>query len=174
VEKTALTKFTEFFSPEFINRLNKMVVFHPLGEDGLGKVLDIKLAAANKEYESRFGAHLSLSEASRSHLVAAAMKEPHLGARPLIRAFENNVQSMFGRYAGNESIPEGTHVRVYRSEEVSPQALTASGGEYVFAAKYGESYRKQVTPAAIAAVQFKEIDADTEDEPRSESDEDGE
>jgi hypothetical protein len=146
-------------------------VFHPLGEEGLNKVLDIKLALANEEYESRFGAHLSLSEASRSHLVAVAMDEPHLGARPLIRAFENNVQSLFGRYAGNESIPEGTHVRVYRREEVSQRAAAEANAEYVFAAKYGESYRKQVPLAAIAPSKFIAPEMEVEDEEEDEPDE---
>jgi len=139
VDKTALStvaqrEFETFFSPEFRNRLDKVVVFHPLTEEGLGKVLDVKLESRNEEYESKFGVRLSLTPAVRHRLVQQGLKERHLGARPLVRAFESDVLTAFGRYIGGDEIEEGTQVRVFHRDEVFT-SHTATSQELVFAIK---------------------------------------
>lgn len=151
LEKVAHKSFTDFFKPEFTNRLSKVVVFHPLGEEALGKVLDVKLAQANDEYEKRYGVRLSLSDATKSHLVSIAAQEPHLGARPLVRALEDNVQTTFGRYNSGGSLPEGTHVRVIHRSELPNESYASNSDPLVFTAKPDASIRKQVQPLAIEA-----------------------
>lgn len=142
LDSIAKKSFSEFFSPEFTNRLNKLVVFHPLSEEALGRVLDVKIEEANREYEQEFGVRISLSEATRNHIVGIAAQEPHLGARPLVRALEDNVQSAFGRHLGMAQIPEGTHVRVFHKSELSEEHPISDEQHLVFALKRDESLRK--------------------------------
>ena len=139
LDKIATKGFVDFFRPEFINRLNKMVVFHPLGSEGLGAVLDTKIEAISREYEETYGVRLTLSDAAKSRLVEIGAEQPHMGARPLVRALEDNIQAEFGRYVGLRKIPEGTHAHVFHDSDV-PEAYPRDGGrEFFFALKRDDS-----------------------------------
>ena len=145
LEHVATEEFNRHFRTEFLNRLDKRVVFHPLSSDGLGRVLDTKLDAANREYEYYHGAKLTLSEAAREVLVQEALTEPHLGARPVVRAFERNVQTVFGRYLGARAIPEGTHVKVFHPSELD----TDDDGQLLFASRPDSSLQKRVSTEPV-------------------------
>lgn len=154
LESVARKSFEEHFTPEFVNRLNKMVVFQPLTNEGLGGVLDVKLAEANEHYEAEYGIKLSLSDETRSHLIEIAAADRHLGARPLVRALEDNVQSMLGRYKNTGKLPEGTHIRVVHRSEVPDTANGVNGSPLLFTAQADASIRKRsqilALPAAMA------------------------
>jgi ATP-dependent Clp protease ATP-binding subunit ClpA len=156
LENIARRSFTNFFSPEFVNRLNKTVVFHPLDDEGLGRVLNVKLAEANEEYEKKHGVRLSLSDATRAHLVTIAAKDRHLGARPLIRALEDNVETMLGRYTGSGTVPEGTHIRVIHRDELSPSTAPTPGNMLLFTSREDKSIHKQrqLTKPPVATTPF--------------------
>ena len=151
LDSVATKQFTDFFKPEFINRLTKMAVFHPLSSEGLGRVLDVKLDDLNVEYEDEHGARITLTNTTREHLVAVAQQEPHLGARPLIRALEEEVQTVFGRYVGAGMVSEGTHIRVFHRDELPEEHQPQDGSTLVFTAKRDESLRKYRPPQAITA-----------------------
>ena len=151
LDKVAKEAFTEFFKPEFVNRITKTVVFHPLTGEGLGRVLDVKLNMLNVEYENEYGALLSVTPGARQHLVDIAQREAHFGARPLIRALENDVQTMFGRYTSAGQVPEGTHVRVYHRDELPEEFHPQDDSPLVFTQKRDESLRKYRPPKALAA-----------------------
>jgi ATP-dependent Clp protease ATP-binding subunit ClpA len=154
LDRVATDAFTDFFKPEFINRIHKMPVFHSLTRDGLRHVLEVKMEELNDEYEDEFGARITLTDATRQHLVEIAQKEPHLGARPLVRALEENVQTVFGRYVGGNHIPEGTHVRVYHRDEL-PEEYRPEGSEpLIFTAKRDAALRKYRPPLEITATSY--------------------
>jgi len=144
LEATATKSFKKFFAPEFTNRLNQLVVFHSLDSTSLRNILDIKLAQANDEYEKQLGIQLSLSDATKDHLVETALQEQHNGARPLERAFQGSVQTIFGRYVGSGHIQEGTHMRVFHVSELSPAQRRAHphSTSLIFAAKKDETLKK--------------------------------
>jgi ATP-dependent Clp protease ATP-binding subunit ClpC len=150
LEEVAKKSFKEHFRPEFINRLTEMVVFHPLDRDGLGQVLDSKLALTNTEYESELGARISISQAVRDYLIDIAARELHMGARPLVRALDSNIYTAFGRYWGSNAIAEGTHVRVFHRSELG-QAMADDESPLVFASKADNSIRKRQDPKALVA-----------------------
>lgn len=143
LEHTARSSFEKFFKPEFVNRLNKMVVFHPLGREGLGQVLDVKLSELNNEYEKQLGARVTLSDATKNYLIEAALKEPHMGARPLIRALQDNIQTIFGRYVGGGYINEGTHIRVFHISEAPTNYVGKD--ELIFTFKKDVTIKKEAT-----------------------------
>lgn len=146
LDKLARKSFAEFFSPEFTNRLNNLVVFHPLSADGLGRILDVKLEDANREYEEVYGAHISLTEATRKHIIELAEAESHLGARPLVRALEENVQTEFGRYVGMNKVPKGTHVRIFHRDEVPEDYAMPDDKQLLFTLKRDSSLLKPLGP----------------------------
>ncbi len=162
LDSVATKSFTDFFTPEFINRLNKMVVFHPLSLEGLGHVLDVKLGELNDEYTDTYGAKITLTNKTREHLVGIAQKQPHLGARPLVRALEDNVQTTFGRYTGTGKIHEGTHVRVFHRDELPKEHSPEGDDLLVFTSKRDRTIKKYRRPAEITATPHTEA-ANTEE-----------
>lgn len=139
VDAVARNSFKKSFRPEFINRLDEMIVFHPLSESGLSKVLDVKLGDLNDQYEYEYGIRLTLSEQVQQDLVATAAREPEFGARPLVRALEKQIQAKFGRYLEAGTISEGSHVHVYHQNEVKPSRAPGLDSSFVFAKRQDES-----------------------------------
>ena len=79
------------FRPEFVNRIDDLVVFHPLGREHIRKIVDIQLAYLHERLADRdIGIHLSA--AARDKLADAGF-DPVYGARPLKRAIQQQVEN---------------------------------------------------------------------------------
>ena len=79
------------FRPEFINRVDDVVVFHPLGRDHIRKIVDIQLAYLHERLAER-DMRIHLSDAARDKLADAGF-DPVYGARPLKRAIQQQVEN---------------------------------------------------------------------------------
>ncbi len=83
--KTILMKEIErFFRPEFINRLDDVIVFKPLTKDNLNNIIDLEVAKVASRLAQQ-GIHLKLDEKARDFLIEKGYN-PDFGARPLRRA----------------------------------------------------------------------------------------
>jgi ATP-dependent Clp protease ATP-binding subunit ClpB len=100
----------EHFRPEFLNRVDDMVIFRPLGTAQLGKVLELRLNEVRKLLEDR-AISLELSEPARQ-LILAAGSDAAYGARPLKRALQRMVQDPLAIKILNGEILHGSHVRI--------------------------------------------------------------
>ena len=79
------------FRPEFVNRIDDLVVFHPLGREHIRKIVDIQLTYLHDRLADRdIGIHLS--DAARDKLADAGF-DPVYGARPLKRAIQQQVEN---------------------------------------------------------------------------------
>jgi ATP-dependent Clp protease ATP-binding subunit ClpB len=79
------------FRPEFVNRIDDLVVFHPLGREHIRKIVDIQLSYLHDRLADRdIGIHLS--DAARDKLADAGF-DPVYGARPLKRAIQQQVEN---------------------------------------------------------------------------------
>ncbi len=79
------------FRPEFINRVDDVVVFHPLGRDHIRKIVDIQLGYLHERLAER-DMRIHLSDAARNKLADAGF-DPVYGARPLKRAIQQQVEN---------------------------------------------------------------------------------
>lgn len=79
------------FRPEFVNRIDDLVVFHPLGRDHIREIVDIQLAYLHDRLADR-GISIQLSDAARDKLADAGF-DPVYGARPLKRAIQQQVEN---------------------------------------------------------------------------------
>ncbi len=111
----------EFFRPEFLNRVDDVVVFRPLTKEVLRKIVDIELGAVERLLGERKLA-LDVSDAVKDHLVALGY-EPALGARPLKRAILREVQDPLAEALLGSGYPEGTKVSI----ELDGEQLTFHG-----------------------------------------------
>ena len=79
------------FRPEFINRIDDVVVFHPLGREHIRKIVDIQLGYLHDRLAER-DIRIHLSDDARDKLAAAGF-DPVYGARPLKRAIQQQVEN---------------------------------------------------------------------------------
>ena len=79
------------FRPEFVNRIDDLVVFHPLGREHIRRIVDIQLAYLHDRLADR-DISIHLSDAARDKLADAGF-DPVYGARPLKRAIQQQVEN---------------------------------------------------------------------------------
>src|SRR5690606_31907561 len=89
--KTVLQNEVErYFRPEFINRVDELVVFRKLTHDDLIHIVDLELEKVAKRLAER-GLALEVDQAAKDFLIESGTDEK-FGARPLRRAIENKVE----------------------------------------------------------------------------------
>jgi len=98
-----------FFRPEFLNRIDEIVVFHPLGETYIGRIVDIQLKHLRKLLADR-KITLVLTDAARKHLAQVGY-DPAFGARPLKRAIQQELQDPLSLAILEGKYPEGSTVK---------------------------------------------------------------
>jgi ATP-dependent Clp protease ATP-binding subunit ClpB len=76
--------------PEFLNRIDEVVIFRPLGREELGRIVDIQLAHLRRRLENR-RLRLEVSDAAKA-LLGREGYDPTFGARPLKRTIQRLVQ----------------------------------------------------------------------------------
>jgi ATP-dependent Clp protease ATP-binding subunit ClpC len=91
IEEEILSELRRNFSPEFINRVDEVIVFHPLGEPELEQIIDILLDEVRETLAVR-NLSLELTESAKQWLISNAGLDPSTGARPLRRAIQRHVQ----------------------------------------------------------------------------------
>ncbi len=101
----------QHFRPEFINRVDESVVFHPLGKDHIKGIANIQLAQLRQRLEER-ELQLEISDEAMNKLVEAGF-DPVYGARPLKRAIQQYIENplaqdiLAGRFAAGDTITAG-------------------------------------------------------------------
>jgi ATP-dependent Clp protease ATP-binding subunit ClpC len=85
--KVAIEKY---FRPEFLNRLDDMIVFHSLNRDNLKQIVDIELSKVRSRLRER-GLEMILTDAAKEFIIDKGYN-PDYGARPLRRAIENMIE----------------------------------------------------------------------------------
>ena len=100
----------EHFRPEFLNRVDDMVIFRPLGQAQMSKILELRLNEVRKLLEDR-QISLELTEPARQ-LILASGSDAAYGARPLKRALQRMVQDPLAIKILNGEVLHGAHVRI--------------------------------------------------------------
>ena len=120
VERVVLAEMRRYFRPEFLNRVDDVVVYRPLGKEQLRLIVDLQLERVKALLADR-RITLEVSE-SAEDVVAAEGFDPAFGARPLKRAIQRLVQNPLALRVLDGDYEEGDTVRVDRG----------AGGELVF------------------------------------------
>jgi ATP-dependent Clp protease ATP-binding subunit ClpB len=100
----------ERFRPEFLNRIDEIVEFHPLSREQLGEIVELQLARLRRRLAER-GLSIELSEEAKE-LVAEAGWDPTYGARPLKRSLQRLVENPLALRLLEGEFGEGDTIRV--------------------------------------------------------------
>jgi len=109
------TALKRTFSPEFLNRIDDVVIFNQLGQDEIFKIIDITLKDLRKRLEG-MNYTLSLSEAAK-RFVADKGYDPQFGARPLHRAIQKYLEDPLAEFILNDNPPEGSMLEAVLTDD---------------------------------------------------------
>jgi ATP-dependent Clp protease ATP-binding subunit ClpB len=110
--KEAMDALRAAFRPEFINRIDEIVIFNPLGKEQLERIVDLLLRGVEKLLAER-QITLELTPAAKELLVREGY-DPAYGARPLRRTIQRLVQDPLALQILDGKVLPGGHIRVDR------------------------------------------------------------
>jgi ATP-dependent Clp protease ATP-binding subunit ClpB len=116
--RRVMEELRKHFRPEFLNRVDDTVVFHPLGESQLTHIVDLRLAEVEKMLADR-KITLELTEAARTAIFKSGYDKAY-GARPLKRAIQRLVQDPLAMKILDGTVLHGDRVKI----DAAPTGLT--------------------------------------------------
>ena len=114
-ERRARDALERSFRPEFLNRVDEIIVFHPLGKEDVLEIVDIMLGRLNKHLESQ-RVSVEVTPAAREFLAEEGY-DPKFGARPLARAIRRYIENPLSSRIINGEFGPGDTVLVDRAGE---------------------------------------------------------
>jgi ATP-dependent Clp protease ATP-binding subunit ClpC len=115
MKEKVMAEVKRLFRPEFLNRLDDIIVFHELSEEQLGKIVDLMVKDLEKRLAER-KVGLELTEKAKSWLAREGY-DPVYGARPLRRVIERYVENPLSSKMLRGELKEGDMVRVDLNKE---------------------------------------------------------
>lgn len=138
MKAAVLDELRHHFRPEFLNRVDEIIVFHALSEEHLMQIVDIQLGRVQQRL-AECKMHLQLTPEARTHLVHAGY-DPHYGAWPLKRAIQREIEAPLGVQLLKGAVRDGQTVVTDYDPESSvltfmPQTLDVEEEEAVAASE---------------------------------------
>jgi ATP-dependent Clp protease ATP-binding subunit ClpB len=110
MKKAVLEELRRQFRPEFLNRIDEIIVFHALSGAHLKKIVEIQLGRLRQRLAERH-IQLELTDAAREHLATIGYDAAY-GARPLKRTIQKEVETVLGRMLLQGKVRDGQTVKV--------------------------------------------------------------
>src|SRR5262249_31127892 len=114
MKEAVLEEMRRHFRPEFLNRVDEIIVFHSLSEEHLKQIVEIQLGRLRARLAER-RIQIALTDAALSDLVQTGY-DPAYGARPLKRAIQKKIENPMGRLLLQGAVKDGQTVKVDGSE----------------------------------------------------------
>jgi ATP-dependent Clp protease ATP-binding subunit ClpC len=108
------------FAPEFLNRIDDVIMFNSLSKENINQIIDIELAQLYKRIEA-MGYKIKLEESARDYIVEKGF-DANFGARPLKRAIQKYVEDPLAEHIISANLQEGDSISLsYEGEEAGIQ-----------------------------------------------------
>ena len=117
MKKNVLQQVRKHFSPEFLNRLDEVIVFKPLDKDVIKGIIDIQLKEINKRLKE-WGITVKLSKKFVDYLIEKEFR-PEFGARSIKRALQSLVEDLLAEEILKGKLPEGSIAEVVMKKDGS-------------------------------------------------------
>ena len=109
-EEMVMKDLRSHFRPEFLNRLDEIILFKPLTKDNIGHIVDLLIADLNRRLADK-ELHLQLTDSAKAFVVENGY-DPVYGARPLKRYLQKYVETMAARYILSGNVQAGSTLTV--------------------------------------------------------------
>ena len=111
----AISALKRVFNPEFLNRVDEVVVFHPLKKEHIGQIIDIMLDESKNQLKEK-GITLEITKTAKNHLIEKGYDEKY-GARPLRRTIQRELEDPLANEILKGVFKEGSKAIVDCEEE---------------------------------------------------------
>ena len=111
MKQRVLEDIKKIFKPEFLNRIDETIVFHPLSLDNMKKILQIQIGILASRCKEQFDLRLNFTSAANRELVKASFDSKY-GARPLRRAIQTLIEDPLSEKLILGEIKTGDDVRI--------------------------------------------------------------
>lgn len=118
-EEAVMSELRGHFRPEFLNRLDEIILFKPLTKDNIGNIITLLMAELNRRLSDR-EITVELTDAAVSFIVEHGY-DPVYGARPLKRFLQKHVETLSAKLILSDQVREGDTILI----DVSKETLTA-------------------------------------------------
>ena len=109
-QKAVTEDLRAHFRPEFLNRLDEIIMFKPLTRDNIYHIIDLLVADVNRRLKEK-EVSIELTEAAKARIVEGGY-EPMYGARPLKRYLQKNVETTAARLMLEGNVGSGDTIRI--------------------------------------------------------------
>ena len=120
MKQGVLDEVKKLFRPEFLNRIDETIVFHPLSEDEVTQIAGLILNDLKKRAENEMQIQLNITPSAKKLLVEKGYS-PKFGARPMKREVIKEVENPLAEMILNGEIKRGDHVRIGTARENGKQ-----------------------------------------------------
>lgn len=110
MKEKVMEAMKDHFRPEFINRLDEIIVFDVLSEEAIKKIVDLRVKVVEERLLTK-GIGLKISDEALSYLAKTGY-DPHFGARPLNRLIQNKILNPIASHIISNSVAKGDNVFV--------------------------------------------------------------
>jgi ATP-dependent Clp protease ATP-binding subunit ClpB len=110
IEGQIRTMLRDHFRPEFLNRVDEIVIFHSLGKEHLKQIVDIQLRSLENRLKAR-GLHLVITDSAKAQLAERGY-DPIFGARPLKRVIQQEIENPLATHILDGDFAEGDTVEI--------------------------------------------------------------
>lgn len=121
VRRVVDRELTHYFRPEFLNRLDEIIIFEPLQRDEIAQIVEIQLEQLRKRLEDR-GITMNLSDSARAAIIEEGY-DPVCGARPLKRVIQQRLQNKLAKAILQGEFLEGSNILVEYNKDVGEYYL---------------------------------------------------
>ncbi|MCB7062432.1 ATP-dependent Clp protease ATP-binding subunit [Enterocloster citroniae] len=111
MKERVMDEVKRLFKPEFLNRIDEIIVFHQLSKDHIKGIADIMLSTIGKRSKDQLGIELTVTDEAREYLIDKGYDEKY-GARPLRRTIQNLVEDKMAEEMLDGGIKAGDTVQV--------------------------------------------------------------
>lgn len=115
LKKTLMAELLKFMRPEFVNRIDDVVIFNALSQENIEKIVEIQLRRLKKRLSDQHFKLETTPEVLR--YLAAAGWDPQFGARPLKRAIQEHVEVPLSLLLLENNYPEGSTVKLLTKDD---------------------------------------------------------
>jgi ATP-dependent Clp protease ATP-binding subunit ClpB len=125
MKQTVLEEMRHQFRPEFLNRVDEIIVFHALSEENLKRIVDIQLMLLRHRLSERH-IEIEVTDGAKIHLVRVGYN-PSYGARPLKRTIQKEIETPLGRRILKGEVRDGQKVVIDFDEAQQELKFTPVG-----------------------------------------------
>ncbi|WP_270245888.1 ATP-dependent Clp protease ATP-binding subunit [Coprococcus sp. AM11-30B] len=109
MKANVMDEVKQLFRPEFLNRIDEIIVFHPLNEDNMKKIVGLMCKEVVQRAKEQLEITLVVRDSVKKHIVETGSDKKY-GARPLRRAVQSQLEDKLAEALLNGEIKRGDHV----------------------------------------------------------------